>query len=296
MLRSVDNKDRWIVRVDRDTAALATVHRLTDAAWINWNFNDFGVLPDGRAWWLSEESGYSHLYVQDGRRAKALTSGRWEASSPVLTADAASFVFVCNREWPGDYELCRVPVAGGDVRELTALDGVEDFTLSPDGSKIALRWSASFTPPQAAVVGIEGGAVTKLTDTRTAAFKAMPWRARAGGNAAGVSWAHVVPFHDQKSLRAVPVAFSPPKRRPRLALRSNAMRWPLRAGGAVGVEMRFHWLLAHVHVSASGVPSGFLPPKSRLFWRAGSRSSECSVRGTGLNGGNCVVQVVPVSV
>jgi dipeptidyl aminopeptidase/acylaminoacyl peptidase len=177
MLRSVDNKDRWIVRIDRDTAALSTVHRLTDTAWINWNFNDFGVLPDGRAWWLSEESGYSHLYVQDGRRAKALTSGRWEASSPVLTADAASFVLVCNREWPGDYELCRVPVAGGEVRELTSLDGVEDFALSPDGSKIALRWSASFTPPQAAVVGIDGGDVRKLTDTRKAAFKAMPWRA-----------------------------------------------------------------------------------------------------------------------
>jgi dipeptidyl aminopeptidase/acylaminoacyl peptidase len=177
MLRSVDNKDRWIVRIDRDTATLSTVHRLTDAAWINWNFNDFGVLPDGRAWWLSEESGYSHLYVQDGRRAKALTSGRWEASSPVLTADAASFVFVCNRAWPGDYELCRVPVAGGEVRELTSLDGVEDFALSPDGSKIALRWSASFTPPQAAVVGIDGGDVRKLTDTRAAAFKAMPWRA-----------------------------------------------------------------------------------------------------------------------
>ena len=176
MLRSVDNKDRWIVRVDRESAALSTVHRLTDAAWINWNFNDFGVLQDGRAWWLSEESGYSHLYVQDGRRAKALTSGRWEASSPVLTPDGASFVFVCNREWSGDYELCRVPVAGGEVRELTALDGVEDFALSPDGSKIALRWSAAFTPPQAAVVGIDGGAAVKLTDTRTAAFKAMPWR------------------------------------------------------------------------------------------------------------------------
>jgi dipeptidyl aminopeptidase/acylaminoacyl peptidase len=176
MLRSVDNKDRWIVRVDRDSAELSTLHRLTDGAWINWNFNDYGVLPDGRAWWLSEESGYSHLYVQDGRRAQALTSGRWEASTPQLTPDGLNFVFVCNRAWPGDYELCRVPVAGGEVRELTALDGVEDFALSPDGSKIALRWSASFTPPQVAVVGIDGGEALKLTDTRSAAFKSMPWR------------------------------------------------------------------------------------------------------------------------
>lgn len=176
MLRSVDNKDRWIVRIDRAQARLATVHRLSDPAWINWNFNDFGALPDGRAWWLSEESGYSHLYVEDGRRPRALTAGRWEASQPVLDAARRHFLFLCNRAWPGDYEVCRVPVAGGEVRELTALDGVEDFALSPDGRRLALRWSAPFIPPQAAVVGVDGGAAVKLTDTRSPAFRAMPWR------------------------------------------------------------------------------------------------------------------------
>jgi len=176
MLRAIDNKDRWIVRIDRDSAALSTVHRLTDPAWINWNFNDFGTLPDGRAWWLSEQSGFSHLYVENGRRAKALTAGSWEASLPMLTPDAREFLFLCNREWPGDYEVCRVPVAGGAVREITALDGVEDFALSPDGQQIALRWSDKFIPPQAAVVGIDGGEARRLTDTRTPAFAAMPWR------------------------------------------------------------------------------------------------------------------------
>lgn len=176
MLRSVDNKDRWIVRIDRADASIATVHRLTDPAWINWNFNDFGLLPDGRAWWLSEQSGFSHLYVEDGRRARALTSGRWEASLPVLDAEARHFLFLCNRAWPGDYEICRVPVAGGEVRELTAIDAVEDFSLSPDGRQIALRWSRRFTPPQTGVVGVEGGEVRRLTDTRSAAFRAIPWR------------------------------------------------------------------------------------------------------------------------
>ena len=176
MLRSVDNKDRWIVRVDRDGGALSVVHRLTDPGWINWNFNDFGTLPDGRAWWLSEETGFAHLYVENGRRARALTSGRWEASSPVLLPDASAFIVLCNREWPGDYELCRVPVSAGEVREITAIDGVEDFSVSPDGRRVALRWSMPYTPPQAAVVGADGSDLRKLTDTRSAAFRAMPWR------------------------------------------------------------------------------------------------------------------------
>ena len=59
MVRAVDNKDRWIAtRRFRRRARCATAHRLSDPAWINWNFNDFGWLPDNRTlWYLSEETG-----------------------------------------------------------------------------------------------------------------------------------------------------------------------------------------------------------------------------------------------
>ncbi|GAA4790896.1 S9 family peptidase [Lysobacter hankyongensis] len=176
LVRAIDNKDRWIASVDLANAKLQPRHRLTDPAWINWNFNDFGWLRDGRTlWYLSEESGWSHLYVHDGNRARALTSGKWEASSPVLSADGGRFRFVCNRASPGDYEVCEVPVAGGAVRELTALDGVEDFVASPDDTTLLVRHSDSYLPPQLAVVDAAGGEARTLTDTRSDAFKAMAW-------------------------------------------------------------------------------------------------------------------------
>ncbi|MBP6626920.1 MAG: DPP IV N-terminal domain-containing protein, partial [Arenimonas sp.] len=179
MARAVDNKDRWIATVDLAQGALRPAHRLTDPAWINWNFNEFGWLPDNRTlWYLSEESGYSHLYtVVPGGRASALTRGRWEASSPQWSADGQAAFFVCNRARPGDYEVCSVPRAGGEVREVTALDGVEDFALSPDGRQLLLRWSAHHTPPQLAVVSSAGGPARLLTDTRSAEFKARTWLA-----------------------------------------------------------------------------------------------------------------------
>lgn len=176
LVRAIDNKDRWIASVDLANARLQPRHRLTDPAWINWNFNDFGWLRDGRTlWYLSEESGWSHLYAHDGDRARALTSGKWEASSPVLSADGGRFRFVCNRASPGDYEVCEVPVAGGAVRELTALDGVEDFVASPDDTALLVRHSDSYLPPQLAVVDAAGGEARTLTDTRSDAFKAMAW-------------------------------------------------------------------------------------------------------------------------
>ena len=177
MLRAIDNKDRWIGAYTPGKSGLENRHRLTDPAWINWSFNEFGWLPDGRTLWLlSEQSGYSHLYTQTGTaRPKALTSGNWEASMPELSADGSSFYFLCNQAWPGDYEVCNVSVEGGAVREVTALDGVEDFSLSPDGSQVLVRWSASYIPQQLAVVPAAGGQARKLTDTRSAEFKARTW-------------------------------------------------------------------------------------------------------------------------
>ena len=179
MARAVDNKDRWIATVDFDAGALQPLHRLTDTAWINWNFNEFGWLPDNKTlWFLSEESGWSHLYTATpGGRAKALTRGKWEASSPQWTLDGATAYFICNRARPGDYEVCAVPRDGGGVREVTALDGVEDFALSPDGRQLLLRWSAHHTPPQLAVQPVAGGEARKLTDTRSADFKSRTWLA-----------------------------------------------------------------------------------------------------------------------
>lgn len=176
LVRAIDNKDRWIASVDFANARLQPRHRLTDAAWINWNFNDFGWQRDGRTlWYLSEESGWSHLYAHDGVKARALTSGRWEVSSPSLSADGSRFRFVCNRASPGDYEVCDVPVSGGAVRELTALDGVEDFVASPDDTALLVRHSDSYLPPQLARVDAAGGEARTLTDTRSEAFKALDW-------------------------------------------------------------------------------------------------------------------------
>lgn len=179
LLRAVDNKDRWIVTLDPAEGRLRPRDRLTDAAWINWRFNEFGWLADGRTlWWLSEASGHSHLYTLDTRtpraRPRQRTSGEWEVSAPVPTADGG-FLFLCNRAWPGDYEVCRLDAAGERVAELTALDGVENFALSPDGERLLVRHSRSYLPPQLSVLDARGGPARTLTDTRSAAFRAREW-------------------------------------------------------------------------------------------------------------------------
>lgn len=174
MLRAIDNKDRWIASVDFTNNKLVSQHRLTDKAWINWNFNEFGWLDNNTLWYISEETGYAHLYTQAlGAKATAWTNGKWEVSSPIWSNDKNTAYALCNRAWPGDYEVCAINRNG--TREITSLDGVEDFGLSPDGNALLVRYSSSYMPTQLAVVNTVDGATTKLTDTRTAEFKVRTW-------------------------------------------------------------------------------------------------------------------------
>lgn len=178
LLRATDNKDRWIASVDLDNARLQVRDRLTDPAWINWSFNEFGWLPDNQTLWLlSEASGHSQLYTQRGsEKTKALTSGAWEVSAPQVAADGEGFFFLCNRAAPGRYEVCRTELKTGKVAEVTALDGgVEAFSQSPDGRSLLVQYSASYLPSQLAVVPAGGGQAKVLTDTRTPVFKAVNW-------------------------------------------------------------------------------------------------------------------------
>lgn len=176
-IRAVDNKDRWIASVDLDNAKLQSRHRLSDGAWINWDFNDFGWLPDNRTLWLlSEESGYSQLYTVEGNgKPRQRTRGKWEVSMPVPNADGSGMYFLCNQKWPGDYEVCKLDLRTDQLTEVTVLNGVEGFSLSPNGQQLLVRYSGAYLPPQLAVVPAAGGQATVLTDTRTPAFKAQTW-------------------------------------------------------------------------------------------------------------------------
>jgi dipeptidyl aminopeptidase/acylaminoacyl peptidase len=177
MLRAVDNKDRWIATVDLAGAKLKPVHRISDTAWVNNANSQFDWLPDNSTlWFQSEESGYAHLYTLGAdAKPRALTQGKWEATRIQWTSDGATAYMLCNPNNPGSYEVCAVSAKGGALREITALGGVENYTLSPDQRKLLLHYSSSYTPIQLATVGVGGGAVSKLTDTRTPEYKAREW-------------------------------------------------------------------------------------------------------------------------
>ncbi|MBL0164492.1 MAG: prolyl oligopeptidase family serine peptidase [Xanthomonadales bacterium] len=178
-VRAIDNKDRWIATVDFAKHRLVNQHRLSDPAWINWSFNDFGWSRDSRSlWYLSEESGFSQLFTKlPGSKAKALTTGKFEISDPQLTIDGHWFYVRANVEAPYSYDVYRVASTGGKLERISSVKGMDGFAVSPDATRVALQQSSSYVPAQLGVVSASGGESRQLTDTRTAEYKALKWPA-----------------------------------------------------------------------------------------------------------------------
>jgi dipeptidyl aminopeptidase/acylaminoacyl peptidase len=182
MLEAWDNKDRWIATVDFKNKKFVPQHQLHDDAWINYTFNDFGWFNDSDAlYFLSEQSGYSHLYTKalNSKKVKQITAGKYEVSQITLIEDDSAFYFRANVNHPGDYQVYRV---GSDDRKvttptaLTSLKGENSFKLSPDESKLLITHSNLLTPEELYLISVDGtGEMTKLTNSVSDEFKNMPW-------------------------------------------------------------------------------------------------------------------------
>ena len=172
-----DNKDRWIASVDFAKHTLVPEHRLHDAAWVNWAFNEFGWENDGHTlWYMSEETGYAHLYTKRlGGKAQALTHGQFEVGHPELSADGRWFYVLANAEAPGAYDVYRVANGGGELQRVSHYRGVEAFNLAHDGANLLVVHSSSYVPPQVAIVASDGASAREITNTLTSQYQALQW-------------------------------------------------------------------------------------------------------------------------
>ncbi len=173
-----DFKSRYIVSVPDSGGSAMVTDALQDSAWVNGPcFSCSGWLPDGRAWFVSEASGYAHLYAAqpDGSARTALTSGQWEVLTAEVSPDRRSFFMHTSETSPYVREFWRMPVAGGTRERLTTQTGSHDVVVSPNGAQMATVYSASNSPPELFVQRVNGSQRTQLTVSTSAAFRGATW-------------------------------------------------------------------------------------------------------------------------
>ncbi len=179
-LRAADNKDRWITLLDVAAQTLTVIDRQHDDAWVGGPgvFN-LGWISDTRLWFVSEETGYAHLYTYDvvSKTKKALTSGKYEVQRAELSRSKKHFYIITNEVHPGEKHLYRISVDGGKAERITTMTGAHEAELSPDEKMIAFRYSYTNKPWELFLMENKAGAKPQqITNSLTAEFKSYAWR------------------------------------------------------------------------------------------------------------------------
>ncbi len=187
IVRSRDNKDRWITLLDIGTGELKSLDRQRDEAWINGpgigyssDGASIGWLPDNtHIYFQSEQTGYSHLYLLDVNSGdkKALTRGEFEVFDPKLSNDKKHWYMTTSEVHPGERHFYRMPVMGGKMEKLTQMTGNNQVYLSPDEKHMAILYSYSNKPWELYLKKTSArDKVQQLTSGQSQKFKAYNWR------------------------------------------------------------------------------------------------------------------------
>lgn len=188
VVRSQDNKDRWIMQLNLIDGSSTLIDRQRDEAWIGgpgisgWNFSSgtLGWLDNDHIYYQSEETGYSHLYrqhVKTGKK-KALTSGGFEISSVQLSKDKKTFFITAGKDSPHIRHFYHLSSKGGKMKQITTSIGGYSIKISPDEKMLAIRYSKSNQPWELYMMANKAGAeMIPLTHSTTSVFQNYPWRA-----------------------------------------------------------------------------------------------------------------------
>jgi dipeptidyl aminopeptidase/acylaminoacyl peptidase len=186
-IRSLDNKDRWIVLLDAATGTLKTLNRQRDEAWIagpgiGWTMGgaNIGWIDENTCWFQSEATGYSHLYTSNVSNSTVtpLTSGSYEVQDVQLSPDKKYFYISTNEVHPGEKQFYRIGISGGKEERITAMQGANEVSMSPDAKWIAFRYSYSNKPWELYIQpNTPGGKAVQVTNlAQSAEFKTYAWR------------------------------------------------------------------------------------------------------------------------
>ena len=183
---SLDNKDRWIMQLNAETAQLSLINHQHDSAWIAgpgiaWlEPANIGWINNNTIYFQSEVTGFSHLYMYNinTHKGSAITSGNYEIQKAVLTKDKKYFYLVTNAEDPGKQSIYRINTDGSNKIKLTSLTGGYEMALSPDEKQIAYRYSYQTKPWELYLQNVKPNAKPQqLTDKAMSdSFTSYQWR------------------------------------------------------------------------------------------------------------------------
>jgi dipeptidyl-peptidase-4 len=138
-----------LLRVDPATLAVTRLFREESKAWVEVTGQPHW-LKDGSFLWLSDRSGYRHVYRygKDGRLVRAITSGTWAVRDLDHVDEAGGWIyFSATRDGAAGNNLYRAPLAGGETVRLTQGRGTHAIEWGSDHAYFIDTVSSLADPP-----------------------------------------------------------------------------------------------------------------------------------------------------
>ena len=171
----VQNREQTWLDLNLVDALSGATHRLlqeTTPAWVDVH-GDPLWLDDGTFLWLSERSGWKHLYhyEADGTLIAQITDGEWEARSLHGIDDEAGWVYFSGTERsPIGSDVYRVQLDGSQFTRLSMQPGTHRASFSPGFAHYLDTWSDISTPPQIRAHAADGTEVRVVAENRVSAL------------------------------------------------------------------------------------------------------------------------------
>ena len=160
-----DRIQTWaeLCAIDPDTGEVTTWIREESPTWVN-RPRSPRWLADGTFLWMSERTGYQHVYRYrpGGELVETATSGEWQVRSIVrVDEQARQLWFEGTKDGATGRHLYRVGFGGEGLVCLTPGVGTHSFTLGDDGRYLIDRWSSMEHPTIVRVLDAETGEVVR---------------------------------------------------------------------------------------------------------------------------------------
>ena len=187
-----DREQTWLDLnlADATTGRARRILRETTKAWVNENGNPVW-LRDGSFLWLSERSGFKHVYhySTDGTERRQVTNGRWEIRTLYGVDEANGRVYFAAPERNAlSTDIYRIGLDGSGLTRLSQAEGTHRANFSPGFTRFVDVWNDVTTPSQVrlhrgdgtAVRVIEANAVKAHAEYRLSAPEFVQVTARDG--------------------------------------------------------------------------------------------------------------------
>jgi len=167
-----DREQTWLdlVKASREDGQAHRILREKTQAWVEpspapqW-------LPDGSFLWLSERSGFKHIYrvSADGATQTPVTSGQWEVSALYGVDGKRNVAYFAGTERSAiGSDLYQIRPDGSRMQRLTAAAGTHSIEFNPSMSRYLDSWSDVTTPGRVSLYSTDGKLTRVVDENRSA--------------------------------------------------------------------------------------------------------------------------------